>query len=116
MQKFMTTLFLMTFLSVPAYADDVDSSVENAIEDIWGGEGDKGHKGHKGDKGQGRPENPGEQGRENAAQKQQENPGKGSKGGDTDKSWLEEIRDDIDGEDAIHKKNNQKQNQKPKNK
>jgi len=62
--------------TTPAYAKpDKDSNQESAIRDELS---------YENNQGKGRPDNPGEHGRENAAQKQRENPGKGSKGGD---SW-----------------------------
>ncbi|MEH6519502.1 MAG: hypothetical protein V7742_22730 [Halioglobus sp.] len=75
--------------TMPGVAKDKDSSAGRAVNDvIYSGIYDDDHH-----KGKGRPGNPGEHGRDNAAQKQRENPGNGSKGGD---SWEDIIRDEVD--------------------
>ena len=60
--------------------------------------------------GPGRPDDPGAHGRENAAQKQRDNPGKGSKGGDDD--WEDRIRDAIDDDDDDRKDNDKHKDKK----
>ena len=57
--------------------------------------------------GKGKPDNPGEHGRDNAAQKQRENPGKGSKGGD---SWEDSIKDEFDEKDKDKDKDKNRKN------
>ena len=86
-------------------------------------------------KSKGRPDNPGQHGRENAAAKQRENPGKGSKG---DESWQDtargardndsrdddqrrdrdsdQDRDDNEGRDKEKKKQKDKEKNKEKQK
>jgi hypothetical protein len=84
--------------TTPAYAKpDKGANSESAGK----GELNVGHQ-----QGKGQPDNPGEHGRENAAQKQRENPGKGSKGGDS--------RDDLSDKDKDKDKdkgNEEKQKQ-----
>ena len=78
-------LLLVLVSSVPVQAKDKQSSVEKAIRDELSYDGDK--------KGKGRPDNPGEHGRKNAAQKQSQSSGKGSKKND---SWEDVIQDERD--------------------
>ena len=79
--------------TTPAYAKpDKGANSESAGK----GELNVGHQ-----QGKGQPDNPGEHGRENAAQKQRENPGKGSKGGDS--------RDDLSDKDKDKDKGNEQQ-------
>jgi hypothetical protein len=89
--------------SAPGFTKDKDSSLEREIKDeirdeIYGDDKQKG---------KGRPDNPGEHGRDNAAQKQSENPGKGSKAND---SWEDVIRDEIDDKDKDKDKSKGKKN------
>jgi len=110
MSKFIYLLCAALLMSAPLYAKDKNSSIEDAIRDSV--DDDDKHKG----KGHGRPDNPGEHGRENAAQKQRENPGNGSKGGD---SWEDKVRDAIDDDDKDDKdkkKNKDKDKDKDKGK
>jgi hypothetical protein len=91
MSKSKTLLFLSLLMcTTVGVAKDKDSSLERAIKDEIRDEI------YEDDKhgGKGKPDNPGEHGRDNAAQKQRENPGQGSKG-DGD-SWEDIIRDEID--------------------
>lgn len=61
-------------------------------------------------KSKGRPDNPGQHGRENAAAKQRENPGKGSKGGE---SWEDTARGALD-KDEKKQKDKKKDKEKQK--
>ena len=103
MNKLTCILIAALVIAGPAYADDKDSSLEDRIRNEYGNDDHKG---------KGRPDNPGEHGRDNAAQKQRENPGNGSKGGD---SWEDSIRDKYDDKDK-DKDKDKKHKQKNKNK
>jgi hypothetical protein len=81
MQNFVALVFLSVFLLVPAHADD--NSLWDDIED---------------------DDRPGQHGRDNAAEKQRNNPGKGSKGADDDSLW-DEINDEVDDDGKMYKKN-----------
>lgn len=90
--KILTNLLLLILmLSGPVYAKDNQSSLEKALQDEISGDSNKG-----------KPDNPGEHGRDNAAKKQRENPGHGSKGDD---SWESAISDAFDDEDKNDNKN-----------
>jgi len=78
-------LLLLLVSSVPAHAKDKQSSVEKSIRDELSYDRDS--------KGTGRPDNPGEHGRRNAAHKQSQSSGKGSKKND---SWEDVIQDERD--------------------
>jgi len=110
MPKFIYPLLIALVTSAPLYAKDKNASIEDAVRnEIRDSLGDDGKRN---DKGNGRPDNPGEHGRENAAQKQRENPGKGSKGDD---SWEDRVRDAADDDDK-HDKDKDKDKDKEKNK
>jgi hypothetical protein len=89
MTKMLLILISLTLLPGLALAKDKDSALERAIKDeIF--DDDK-------QKGKGRPDNPGEHGRDNAAQKQATNPGKGGgKNSSLESAILDEILDDDD--------------------
>ena len=93
-------LFLILILSSPAYGKDKESSPEKALRDEISEDRDRG---------QGRPDNPGQHGRDNAAEKQRENPGRGSKGGDAWESSKSDAFEDDDGnKNDKNKKNKSK--------
>ena len=100
MLKFSAILIAALFVAGPAYAKGKNSSMEDRVRDEF----------HNDDhKGKGKPDNPGEHGRDNAAQKQRENPGKGSKGGD---SWEDSIRDESGDKDKDKDKDKNKNKKK----
>ena len=73
MRRFIGFMLLVAFIASPSvFAKEKDSSLEKAIKDEIRGDDHSG-------KGKGRPDNPGEHGRENAAEKQSQSHGKGSK-------------------------------------
>jgi hypothetical protein len=94
MQRLIAILFLSIFLLVPAHADD---------DSLWDGIKDEISD----------DDRPGQHGRDNAAKKQRENPGKGSKGDDKDDTLWDKMSDEEDGDG---KKNNHKNSQHKKNK
>ena len=112
MPKFTYLLLIAIVTSAPLYAKDKNSSTEDAIRDeirdsIYD-EGKKNKKGHA------RTDNPGEHCSDKAAQKQRENPGKGSKGDDT---WEDRLHDAVDDDDKHDKdKDKDKDKKKDKNK
>ena len=100
---FCSVLFAITAV---AGAEGKHDSIEDAMRDELGLE-DK-------QTGPGRPDNPGEHGRDNAAEKQRQNSGKGSKG---EESWEDRLRDEIDDDDKDKDKDEKKdKNENGKNK
>lgn len=93
MKLIVTTLMVGLLTATTVSAKGKNSSLEQAVEDEIRDALDLDDGKNKG---KGKPHNPGEHGRDNAADKQRDNPGKGSKGGD---SWEDEIRDEIFGDD-----------------
>jgi hypothetical protein len=91
MQKLIALLFLSIFIMIPAHADD--NSLWDDIKDEISDD-----------------DSPGQHGRDNAAKKQRDNPGKGSKG-DEDSLW-DKIGDDVDGDDDKKNKKNKKNKKK----
>ena len=92
MTKTLLILISVTLLPGLALAKDKDSALERVIKDEIFDNND-----HKGG---GRPDNPGEHGRDNAAQKQAANPGKGSgKNSSLEGALLDEILDNDDDRD-----------------
>jgi len=83
---------VLVALSTVALAKGKNDSIEDVIRDEIRDELDLDDK----QTGPGRPDNPGEHGRDNAAEKQRQNPGKGSKGDD---DWEDRLRDAIDDDD-----------------
>ena len=104
MLKFSALLIATLALTGPAYAKDKNSSMEDRVR------GEFSEDNHQG---KGKPDNPGEHGRDNAAQKQRENPGKGSKGGD---SWEESIRNESGDKSKDKNKDKNKNKDKEHNK
>jgi hypothetical protein len=98
-------LALVSFSAV-AQPKGKNTSIEDAIRDEIRDEVGLDDK----QTGPGRPDDPGAHGRENAEQKQRENPGKGSKGGDDD--WEDRIRDAIDDDDDDRKDNDKHKDKK----
>ena len=110
MNKLCTLLLASLIVAAPSYAKpDKDSDLESAIRDELS---------YENNQGKGRPDNPGEHGRENAAQKQRENPGKGSKGGDSweDSSDKDKDKDKDKGKDKDKDKEKEKEKEKNKQK
>lgn len=101
MKTIIPVLSILLAYSLPGYAKDKESSIERAIKDELRDE----IYDDNNQKGKGKPDNPGQHGRDNAAQKQRENSGKGSKGAD---SWEDIIRDEIDDDDKGKNKNKNK--------
>ena len=97
MTKILLILISLTLLPGLTFAKGKDSTLERAIKDeIF--DDDK-------QKGKGRPDNPGEHGRDNAAQKQAQNPGKGSgKNSSLEGAMLDEILGDDDRDDKGKRK------------
>ncbi len=90
-------------------AKDKSSSIEDAIRDEIREEAGLDNK----QTGPGRPDDPGAHGRENAAEKQRQNPGKGSKGDD---DWEDRVRDAIDDDDDRNDKDRDAHKNKHKDK
>lgn len=88
MQKLLALIFLSIFLIAPVHADD-NSLWDDIKEEISD------------------DDSPGQHGRDNAAQKQRENPGKGSKGGDDNSLW-DKISNEVDGDEKNKNKNKNK--------
>lgn len=109
--KIFYAMLLLLIFAVPAYAKDKNSSIEDAVRDEIREE--LGYDDNNKGKGHGRPDNPGEHGRDNAAEKQRENPGKGSKGGD---SWEDRVSDVFDDDDKDKDKDKDKKKGKDKKK
>ena len=101
MPKLIYLVCAALLVSAPLYGknNNKNTSIEDVIRD--GIRDSKDGDDKQTGKGQGRPDNPGEHGRDNAAQKQRENSGKGSKGGD---SWEDQIRNAIEDDDKDKKK------------
>lgn len=108
----MNKLFLMgvtvALLSGAAIARDKSSSIEDVVRDEIA---DKvSAEDEKNNRGKGRPDNPGEHGRENAAQKQAANKGKGS--ANHDQGILGDILEDDDAQKKDKGKDKGKNNKK----
>jgi hypothetical protein len=103
MKNLLALLLLLTFTaSSPILAKDKDSSQKKAVKEQFDNDDHPG-------KGKGRPDNPGEHGRENAAEKQSQSHGKGSK---KEGSLEDEIREEFEGDEKD--KNNKKGKDKKK--
>jgi len=103
---FGSALFAITAVAVAQGKNDgIEDAVRDDIRDELGLD-DK-------QTGPGRPDNPGEHGRDNAAEKQRQNPGKGSKG---EQSWEDRLRDEIDDDHKDKDKDKDKDKKKDKNK
>ena len=105
MPKLIYLVCAALLVSAPLYGknNSKNTSIEDVIRD--GIRDSKDGDDKQTGKGQGRPDNPGEHGRDNAAKKQKESSGKGSKGGD---SWEDQIRNAIDDDDKDDKDKNKK--------
>lgn len=101
MSKLLWLPFLLVLVfSTSLYAKDKDSSLERAVEDVFGDHGRPG-------KGEGRPNNPGDHGRDNAAENQSRGHGNSSKEED---SWEDKIRDEFEDDDVVDKGKNKNKN------
>ncbi len=92
-----------------ALSKDKSNSIEDAIRDEIREEAGLDNK----QAGPGRPDDPGAHGRENAAEKQRQNPGKGSKG---DEDWEDRLRDEFDDDDHKDKDKDKDKDKKKKDK
>lgn len=109
MQKIpLIAVLVLALAPLAAFSKDKSSSIEDAIRDEVSDELDYDKK-----KGKGRPDNPGEHGRDNAEQKQRDNPGKGSK---DDNSWEDEIREKFEDDEDKNDKNDKGDKNKAKDK
>ena len=103
MMKVITIFLVLCTFGIPALAKDNNRTLEDVIRDEFGEEQDKG---------KGRPDNPGQHGRDNAAEKQSNNPGKGSKSDDSLEDWIRGDDDDKDKDKDKDKKNKKDKNKK----
>ncbi|MEP6391221.1 MAG: hypothetical protein ABJ056_15020 [Halioglobus sp.] len=100
---------LLVFSTTGVTADKYDKSKSKNSSSIFNSISDSDKQ-----KSKGRPDDPGQHGRDNAAAKQRENPGNGSKG---EESWLDSIRDKDDRDDDYERnKDKDKKKQKSKDK
>ncbi len=109
MRRYLLLTGLLLISPGIALAKDKSNSIEDAIRDEIREEVGLDDK----QTGPGRPDDPGAHGRENAAEKQRQNPGKGSKG---DEDWEDRLRDEFDDDDHKDKDKDKDKDKKKKDK
>ena len=92
LMRIMIAGWVLALMPTIALSKDKNASIEDAVRDEVRKEVGLNDK----QTGPGRPDDPGAHGRDNAAEKQRQNPGKGSKGGE---DWEDRLRDSIDDDD-----------------